>query len=102
MSEMKMDALTRRMLAAEVSQVVQKAVGDAMETYKERWLTKDELVKQFQMFTPDFLRRYGKFLPRERVGAMDKEKGTEVTTRWAYPQHKIARMLATHQLVGLE
>lgn len=81
-----------RKLREEIVAEVQKAVEVAMEIYEERWITSDELLERFQMFTRDWLRRYGWKLPRERVQI--EINNTTKSTRWAYPQHKIERMIA--------
>ena len=60
------------------------------EVANERWLTGDELCQQFQMFSPGWLKAYGERLPRQRAEVSDD--GVKVS-RWAYPQHKIARMI---------
>lgn len=81
-----------RKLREEIVAEVQKAVEVAMEIYEERWITSDELLERFQMFTRDWLRRYGWKLPRERVQI--EINNITKSTRWAYPQHKIERMIA--------
>lgn len=87
-----LDAMTRRLLRAEVTATVKDAVKSAMEVYEERWLTKEELIRQFGVFSESWLKKYGKMLPRVRVTVEDG--GESVVSRWAYPQHRIARMLA--------
>ena len=74
-----------------IKEVVQKSMVEALLTYEERWLSADELCNQFQMLSKDWLRRNGWRLPRGRMEFPD-ENG-KVTTRWAYPQHKISQMI---------
>lgn len=85
---MTLDKQTREAIAKAVT----KNISEAMEIYEERWITSDELLERFQMFTRDWLRRYGWKLPRERVQI--EINNTTKSTRWAYPQHKIERMIA--------
>jgi hypothetical protein len=42
------------------------------------------------MFSKGWLKAYGERLPRQRAEVMDD--GVKVS-RWAYPQHRIARMI---------
>jgi hypothetical protein len=78
-----------RKLREDIMAEVQKALASAMLKMEERWLTADELCKQFQMFTKDWLEHYGDILPRKKV-KVTKLNGEERSTRWAYPQHEIA------------
>lgn len=74
-----MDKLMRAQIVAEV----RKATMEAMEVVNERYLTPDELCKQFG-FAPSWLKTHGRKVPR--VAVPD-------TNRFVYPQHKIARMM---------
>ena len=56
-----------RKLREEIVAEVQKAMTVALISLQEQWLTADELCKQFQMFTRDWLEKYGDILPRKRV-----------------------------------
>lgn len=79
-----------RTLRAEIVAEVRRSMTEIMETANERWLSGDELCEQFQMFSKGWLKAYGERLPRQRAEVM--EDGVKVS-RWAYPQHKIARMI---------
>ena len=79
-----------RMLRAEIVAEVRKSMTEILEVANERWLTGDELCQQFQMFSPGWLKAYGERLPRQRAEVSDN--GVKVS-RWAYPQHRIARMI---------
>lgn len=81
-----------RRLRDEVLAAVKAAETEAHEFYEERWLTAEQLMMQFQMFTKDWLRRYGHSLPRVRAVVTD-EQGIEHQTGWAYPRNKIQRMI---------
>ena len=78
-----------RKLREEIVAEVQKAMTVALISLQEQWLTADELCKQFQMFTKDWVEKYGDILPRKRVKVTHLNGDTR-GTRWAYPQHEIA------------
>lgn len=80
-------------LTSEISKAIKEGIADAYEVYNERYLSAKELCNQFQMFTPSWLKNYGHLLPRERQTAIAKD-GRVVGTRYGYPQHRIARMIA--------
>ena len=79
-----------RKLREEIMAEVQKAMTVALISLQEQWLTADELCKQFQMFTRDWLEKYGDILPRKRV-KVTHMNGESRGTRWAYPRFKIAQ-----------
>ena len=79
-----------RTLRAEIVAEVRRSMTEIMEVDNERWLTGDDLCQQFQMFSPGWLKAYGDRLPRQRAEVNDD--GVKVS-RWAYPQHRIARMI---------
>ena len=79
-----------RLLKAEIVAEVRKSMTEILEVANERWLTGDELCQQFQMFSPGWLKSYGERLPRQRAEVSDN--GVKVS-RWAYPPHRIARMI---------
>jgi hypothetical protein len=80
-----------RILRSEIVSEVKRGMVEILEVAGERWLTADELCAQFGMFSPSWIKSYGHKLPRQRAEVTDGE-GTKAT-RWAYPQHKIARMI---------
>ena len=80
-----------RLLKAEIIGTVRKAMEDVMESNQESWLTGEELCKQFQMFTPGWLKRYGYKLPRTWA-IITEDDGQQHSTGWAYPRNKIQRM----------
>ncbi len=88
----KRNAMDRK-LREEIVAEVQKAVEVAMVKAGERWITADELCKQFGMFTKDWVEKYGDVLPRKRV-KVTHLNGETRGTRWAYPQHQIAMNIA--------
>ena len=88
-----------RLLRAEIVAEVKRSMTDILEVANEKWLSGDDLCAQFAMFTPSWLKTYGKFLPRQRAEVT--EHGKTTTSRWAYPQHKIARMIAENSIKNL-
>lgn len=91
-----MDKLLRTQIVNEVSQ----SVAFAMETYKEEWVNGDQLIAHFGMFTKGWLKTYGHLLPRTRAEVTEQD-GRKRTTAWAYPRHKIARMVANNEIKHL-
>ena len=83
-----------RKLRDDIMAEVQKATMAVMLKLEERWLTADELCKQFQMFTKDWVEEYGDILPRKKVRVECTISGKKRGTRWAYPQHEIAQNIA--------
>ena len=82
-----------RKLREEIVAEVQKAVEVAMVKAGERWITADELCKQFQMFTKDWLEKYGDILPHKRI-KVTHLNGKTRKTRVTYPQYEIAMNIA--------
>ena len=72
---------------------IAREVRNAMMAMQEQWLTADKLCDQFQMFTPDWLAKYGDILPRKKV-AVTHLDGTSRGTRWAYARYEIAQNIA--------
>lgn len=85
----------------ELKMVVRRAIEEEREMYDEVWLTEKELIAQFGMFTHDWLKKYGQCLQPARAIVVD-EKGVEHPTQgWAYPKHKIQRMIASGEIMKL-
>ena len=83
-----------RKLREEIIAEVGKAMTAAMISLQEQWLTADELCKQFQMFTKDWIDTYGDVLPRKKVNVECTISGAKRGTRWAYPRFQIAQNIA--------
>lgn len=62
------------------------------EVANEVWVNAAKLAEQVQFLSKEFLKRYGHFLPRERVTIVDEE-GIEHKSGWCYPIHRILRMV---------
>jgi hypothetical protein len=84
----------------EVKAVVRRAIEEEREMYDEVWLTEKELIAQFGMFTHDWLKKYGQCLQPARAIVVD-EQGVERRSGWAYPKHKIQRMIASGEIMKL-
>jgi len=85
---MKIDTETRRQIITEVRDIM----AEVMEESEERWLSGQQLTKQFACFTPSWLKTYGCTLPRTQAVVIDRN-GSEHRTGWVYPLHKIQRLM---------
>ena len=89
-----------RMLRAEIIATVRQTMQDVLEGADEVWLTPKQLLEQFGMLNQEWLNRNGELLPREYASVIWPD-GEEKCTRWAYPKHKINRMIQEGKLKGL-
>lgn len=89
-----------RQLRMDIVSEVKRSMSEILEVAGERWLTGNELCQQFQMFTPSWLKTYGQYLPRQRAEV--EVDGKRTVSRWAYPQHKIARMIENNEIKDLK
>lgn len=89
-----------KLLRTEIINEVKRSMREALEVANERWINGDELCQQFQMFSPSWLKLNGHLLPRTRAEVTGND-GRTTGTRWAYPQHKIARMVADGSIKSL-
>ena len=79
-----------KLFEEKIINLFRKIIYEILEVEQEKWISGDELCEQFQMFSKGWLKAYGDRLPRQRAEVMDD--GVKVS-RWAYPQHRIARMI---------
>jgi len=86
-----------RSLRNDIMEAVRRAMRDTLEDAQEVWLTGDDLCKQFGMFTPSWLKRYGHKLPRTRAVVTDAD-GVQHVTGWAYPRNKMQRLIHDNAL----
>ena len=84
----------------ELKLVLRRAIEEEREMYDEVWLTEKQLLEQFGMFTHDWLKKYGQCLQPARAIVVD-EQGVERRSGWAYPKHKIQRMIASGEIMKL-
>lgn len=85
-------------MTATMKQEIIEAVR--MATIQKEYINGKELCKRFQMFTPEWLKRYGHSLPRTRASVMD-EQGIVHETGWAYPVHEIVQLIETGEIKNL-
>ena len=76
----------------EIKQTIKQAQIEVALQMEEVWLSKDDFLKQFQMFTEDWLKKYGQLLGRTQVVVTDCNS-EQRSTRWAYPRNKIQQMI---------
>ena len=89
-----------KILRAEIIATVRKTMTEVLEGADEVWLKPKQLLEQFGMLSQEWLDTNGHLLPREYASVIwpgDKE----VCTRYAYPKHKITRMIMNGELKGL-
>lgn len=84
-----MDRQLRNEVREEARAAMEAAAKAVMTQMEERWISGPELCKQFQMFSPKWLKFYGDILPRRRVTVTGID-GVSHSSHWAYPQHEIA------------
>ena len=87
-----------RKLRAEIIATVRQTVAEVMECADEVWLSPDEFCKTFGMFSPEWLRRHGELLPREKVRIVLADGTVKESRSWAYPKHKINRLIREGRL----
>ena len=85
----------------EVKAVVRRAIEEEREMYDEVWLTEKQLLEQFGMFTHDWLKKYGHCLQPARAIVVDEQGVEHPTQGWAYPKHRIQRMIANGEIQKL-
>ena len=90
-----------RMLRAEIIATVRQILKDVLEGADEVWLTKEQMVERFGMFSEEWMRKNAQLLPREYASVIWQD-GKEKCTRWAYPQHKIQRLIREGKLKGMK
>lgn len=90
-----------RMLRAEIVATVRQTMTEVLEGADEVWLSPEEFVKTFGMFSMEWLRRHGEMLPREKAWVTMPDGTVKETKSWAYPKHRINRMIREGKLRGL-
>ena len=88
------------MLRAEIIATVRQTMQEVLEGADEVWLKPKQLLEQFGMLTQEWLDTNGHLLPREYSSVIWPD-GDEKCTRWAYPKHKINRMIKEGKLKGI-
>ena len=82
------------------------AVGKAMRTYSEKWVTADVLCEHVGTLTKRFMKDHGNMFNRTRVEWDEEdENGTMrhvVSREWLYPLHEIQDWIATGRIKELK
>ena len=94
---MTFDKATREAIASAIDRGLQLR----MEMYEEVWLSAEDLIQTFPMFSKDWLKRYGRSVPRERLEVYDEREGKVIASRWMYPRHRIQRWIQERGHKGL-
>ena len=89
-----------RILRAEIIATVRETMREMLEGADEVWLKPKQLLEQFGMLNQEWLDTNGHLLPREYASVIWPD-GDEKCTRYAYPKHKINRMIMNGELKGL-
>lgn len=89
-----------RLFEAKLLALIDRKMTEWLEGADEVWLKPKQLLEQFGMFSQEWLDENGHLLPREYASVIWPD-GTEKCTRWAYPKHKINRMIQEGKLKGM-
>ena len=84
----------------EMKSIVRRAMEESLEMYQEQWVTGDVLCQRFQMFSKDWLKRYGKLLPHTQAVVTGAD-GVKHKTSVCYALNKIQRMVQTGEIKRL-
>ena len=85
-------------MRAKIVATVRATMTEVLEGADEVWLTPEEFCKTFGMFTKEWLARYGELLPREKARMVMQDGTVKETRSWAYPKHRINRMIQEGKL----
>ena len=80
-----------------ITATVNEAVRAAQVPMSEEWISEEELLRQFQMFSKSGLKDYGKYLPQAKFTYRDRH-GVVHETHVAYGKHAINAMIANNDL----
>lgn len=89
-----------RLFEAKLLALIDRKMTERLEGADEVWLKPKQFLEQFGMFSQEWLDTNGHLLPREYASVI-WPNGKEVSTRWAYPKHKINRMIKEGKLKGI-
>lgn len=91
-----------RMLRADIVATIRQTLAEILEGAEEVWLSPEDFCKTFGMFTLEWLRRNGELLPREKVGIVMGDGTVKESRSWAYPKHRINRMIMEGKLRAIK
>jgi len=95
-----MDALLRAEIKAIVRETFLEVALEVLEVSEEKWLKPKQVIEQFGMISQEWMDRNAELLPREYASVIWPD-GAEKCTRFAYPMHKINRLIKEGKLKGL-
>ena len=96
-----LDRAFKNELTACIRAILTRCLHELRDENEEVWLSKEEFLKQFGMFTEDWLKRYGKTLGRTQAVVTD-DNGEQRCSRWAYPRNKVQRMITDGSIKQLK
>ena len=96
-----LDRCFKNELTAVIRAIITRCLHELRDENEEVWLSKDEFLAQFGMFTDGWLKEYGDTLPRTQAIVIG-ESGDTHATRWAYPRNKIQRMIRENSIKQLK
>ena len=89
-----------KIFEAKLLALIDRKMTERLEGADEVWLKPKQFLEQFGMFSQEWLDENGHLLPREYASVIWQDK-KEHCTRWAYPKHKINRMIQDGKLKGM-
>ena len=89
-----------RIFEAKLLALIDRKMTERLVGADEVWLKPKQFLEQFGMFSQEWLDENGHLLPREYASVIWPDR-KERCTRFAYPKHKINRMIANGELKGL-
>ena len=90
-----------RIFEAKLLALIDRKLTERLEGADEVWLKPKQLLEQFGMFTHEWLKKYGQCLQPARAIVVDEQGVEHPTQGWAYPKHKIQRMIASGEIMKL-
>lgn len=84
----------------EIKLLIVNTVRTTLREANEKWLSKEQLMEQFQMFTPSWMKTYGDLLPCSNASVVGLD-GKSHDSRKAYPMYKIQEMIQSGAIKDL-
>ena len=98
---MMLDRYFKNELKACISAILTRCLHELRDENEEVWLSKEEFLKQFGMFTSSWLKEYGETLPCAYAKVVD-ENGIEHKSRVSFPRNKIQAMIRDGRIKQLK
>ena len=96
-----LDRSFKNELTACIRAILTRCLHELRDENEEVWLSKDEFLKQFQMFNEDWLKHHGEILGRTQAIVLDANGNKVRETRWAYPRNKVQQMIRDNSIKRL-